>query len=80
MHRFLANDKLRIFNSGEVALTFELGWHVRDLFGKEWNVNGEYDRIGKNPKIMADSNLPPADRGIRPDIIVHTIGERTIFW
>lgn len=78
VHGVLNNDRLAQFQPSEVAVTFELGWHLRELFGGEWDVNGEYDRLGEDEKALHYPGRPllkPTDR-IRPDIIVHIMGER----
>ncbi|MER9910892.1 hypothetical protein NKJ71_09610 [Mesorhizobium sp. M0050] len=73
----LANEKLAQFSPSEVAITFELGWLLRELFGDEWDVSGEYDRLGEDEKALQYPGRPakkPSNR-IRPDIIVHHMGE-----
>ncbi|QRY67288.1 hypothetical protein JVX98_23370 [Ensifer sp. PDNC004] len=76
--RVLDNDRLARFQPSEVAVTFELGWHLRELFGNEWDVNGEYDRLGEDEKALQYPGRPPRKptNRIRPDIIVHIMGER----
>lgn len=74
----LANQKLAATSPSEVAITFDLGWHIRELFGTEWDVNGEYDRLGVDEKALhyPDRPIQKATNNIRPDIIVHKINEK----
>lgn len=74
----LANNKLAATNPSEVAITFDLGWHIREMFGNEWDVNGEYDRLGEDEKALLYPDRPKqkATDNIRPDIIVHKINEK----
>jgi hypothetical protein len=75
VNRFLDNTKLGLSGAGEVAVTFELGWYVRDEFGGEWDVHGEYDRLMDDPKWLDHYRAYDNVAGgiIRPDIIVHEV-------
>jgi hypothetical protein len=65
-------------SGGERAIAFALGWHLKGVMERSWDVDCEYNRQGsgdaaavKRWLVSADQDRPPT---ITPDLIVHRRG------
>ncbi|MGY1714221.1 hypothetical protein ACI78R_07175 [Geodermatophilus sp. SYSU D01106] len=67
---------------GEVSVACALGWHLRRLMDRSWDIDCEYNRAGRDLEAVVKrrrpSNAPDDERGRRvyPDLIVHRRGEK----
>jgi hypothetical protein len=66
----------------EVSVAFALGWHLRPLLDRSWDIDCEYNRAGHDLEAVIKRRRAPtafegeAGRLVYPDLIVHRRGER----
>lgn len=61
--------------ANEVALAFALGWHLKPLLDRRWDVDCEYNRATDD---QGNSHVKTRESGqrVRPDLIVHRRRQR----
>ncbi len=66
----------------EVSVASALGWHLRPLLDRSWDVDCEYNRAGRDLEAVIKRrrapNAPDEELGrlVYPDLIVHRRGEK----
>jgi hypothetical protein len=69
---------VRTINSGnmvsERAVAFQLGWYLRPLIDRKWDIDCEYNRSGT--RHHANVKRDSSSRSRLPDLIIHRRGER----
>lgn len=65
----------RAGTANEVAVAFALGWHLRPLLDRRWDVDCEYNRATDHDGI-ADVKRRSSGERVYPDLLVHRRRER----
>jgi hypothetical protein len=65
----------------ERAVAFSLGWHLRQVMERSWDIDCEYNRVFHGAEAIVKRPQPPAAddpnrQTVTPDLIVHRRGER----